>query len=262
MQPGDQLSEQQTSEPPATEQHTSGPTATAQPAAVPIDPLAYLIASAPAPDAAPAGDLVLVGPGHGIADLGALDPVSAGSRTPIEPLVLVLAIVVAPLGLILGIVASVLSHRRVGYVSTLARSSVIVAAIMCVVLAGGAVAYSYHARSQAHEAALRASSTTMCAQLAAKPGVLTDPAFGWPALTSTIQGYVTDVDSYQKWWAQLAKVAPKQIRSQPAAIASAAEANASRMAVSRVVEHDQDYADIQKVASVSTLPTWVGTYCK
>ncbi len=237
-----------------------GEQATDQHADAPIDPLAFLIASAPAPESAPVGTLVPVG--HGIVDLQVSAPESARSRSPLEPIALVLAIIAAPLGLVAGIAAVILSRRRVGYVSTLARASVIVAVIMCLVLAGGGVAYSVYARSQAHEAALRASSSAMCAQLATKPGILSDPAFGWPALASTIPAYVADVDTYQKWWAQLAKVAPKQIRSQPAAIEKVAAANASRMSISRLVQHDQDYADTEKVASASTLPNWVTTYCK
>jgi hypothetical protein len=225
-----------------------------------IDPLAFLLASVPASEPV-AGDSVSAGPSDGIAGLHIEAPAAVTSRSPLEPLAVVLAVVVAPLGLIAGIVASVLSRRRVGYVSGLARAAVIVAAIMCVVLAGGGVVYSFYAGSQAHEAALRASSTVMCAELATKPGILSDPAFGWPALSSTIPAYVSDVAAYQTWWARLTKVAPKQIRSQPAAIEKVAAANANRMAISRVVAHDQDYADIQKVASVSTLPQWVATYC-
>lgn len=231
-----------------------------------IDPLAFLLASTPAPEPSDGvtldgASLVPVNPQHGILDLDVHAPTSERSRSPLEPIALVLAVLVAPLGLIAGIVASVLSHRRVGYVTGLARGSVIVAAVMCVVLAGGGVAYSFYARSQAHEAALRAGSAAMCAELATKPGILADPAFGWPSLTSTIPAYVADVTAYEKWWSHLAAVAPKQIRSQVVAVDTVAKANANRMAVSRVVNHDEDYADLQKIASASTLPAWVTTYC-
>jgi hypothetical protein len=201
-------------------------------------------------------------PSHGILTLGVQVPEPEPTRSPLDWIALVLAIVVAPLGLVAGIVASVLSVRRHGYVSGLARSAIVVSVVLCLALTGGGVAYSFYAKGQAHEAALRASSAPMCKLIAEKPRILSDAAFGWPALGTTIPAYVDAVTAYEKWWTSLAKVAPKPVASQVVAIEKAAQDASSRIAVSKVIDHDQDYADLQKVASASTLPKWVGTYCE
>jgi hypothetical protein len=233
----------------------------ASPAAT--DPLAFLLfaESSSSEGALDNGTVDRGAVDRSILDLGIELPQIERPRPLLDGVALALAIVVAPLGLIAGIVASVVSSRRLGYVSALAKASVVVAIVMCFLLACGGVASAFYASDRAHEAALTASSKQMCALIAAKPGVLQDTAFGWPSLTSTIPAYVSAVASYEKWWAHLASVAPKPIRSQVAAVSTAAAANASRLRVSRVVDQQQDYADIQRVAASSTLPKWVSTYC-
>lgn len=188
-------------------------------------------------------------------------PEAQPTRPLIDGVALVLAIVIAPLGLIVGVIAAVLGIRRQAYVSGLARAAIVISIVMSVILAGGGVAYSFVARAQAHEAALRSSSSALCATVAASPGRLADPAFGWPALTSTIPDYVRDVEAYAAWWTKLAAIAPAPVRAQVTALSKVATASSTRMSLSKVVEHDQDYADMQKAAAVSTLPTWVNTYC-
>jgi hypothetical protein len=188
-------------------------------------------------------------------------PSPVHSRSPLGGIALALAILVAPLGLIVGIVAAALSARSLGYVSGLAKSAIVVSIVFCLTLAGGGVAYSFSANHRAHQDALRTSSAPMCKLIAEKPGVLADAAFGWPPLGVTIPAYVTAVASYTTWWANLAKVAPKQIRPQVEAIEKAAQAASTRMALSKVVDHDQDSADLQKVAAASTLPQWAKSYC-
>jgi hypothetical protein len=210
----------------------------------------------PAPPVRPASAGIL---GLGLA--GSV-PVVVPRRSLLDGISLGLAIVAGPVGLIVGIVAAILSRRRLGYVSGIARAAIAVSIVMSVILAGGGVAYSFVARAQAHEDALRASSAGLCAMIAAAPGRLADPGFGWPAFTTTIPDYIRDVDVYAAWWSKLAVIAPAPMRGQVSALARVATASSDRMATSKVIEHDQDYADMQKAAAVSTLPVWVGTYCR
>ena len=198
---------------------------------------------------------------QGILNLGIQVPAAVSRRSPLDGIALALALLVAPLGLLLGIVAAALGVRRLGYASGLAKAAIVVALVLSLVLAGGGVAYSFVARSQAYEAALRTESQPMCRLISAEPGVLADPAFGWPALDSTIPAYADAVARYAKWWQQLSAAAPAAVKKQVQALATVAARSQERMAVSKVVERDQDYADLQKAAAASTLPAWVKTYC-
>lgn len=193
--------------------------------------------------------------------LVAPEPVIPGTKSVLDRVALGLAVVVAPLGLVAGVVAAVLSARRHGYVSGLARAAIVVSLALSVVLAAGGVAYSFAARAQAHERALQVNSIPLCAMVAAAPTRMTDPAFGWPAITTTIAAYEQEVAAYSTWWTKLASVAPAPVHSQVVALATVARASNSRMMLSKVIEHDLDYADMQKAAAISTLPTWVKTYC-
>lgn len=188
-------------------------------------------------------------------------PAAAKPRsTGLEWAALVLAIVAAPLGLILGTVASVRSSSVRGYVSNLARASVVLGVVFSLLGAGGIVAGLLVSTHAANEAAIRASSEKMCAQLDERPGILDDPAFGWPALAG-IPAYKADVAAYVEWWAGLETIAPKGAKADVAAIADAAESAATRMSISRVVDHSRDYADLQTAASTSLLSEYVAEYC-
>jgi hypothetical protein len=194
----------------------------------------------------------------------ALGLVAAPPRTrsaPVDWISLVLAIVIAPIGLLVGIAAAILDHRRVGYTTTLAKSAIIVSIVISLVGGAGGVALGYFAGVQAHESALRSSSAPMCTMIAARAGVLSDPAFGWPALDSTIPAYVDSVAAYEAWWSHLASVAPSGVAPQARAVATAAHGVSARIAASKVIDHDRDYSELRSVASSSTLPKWVATYC-
>ena len=188
-------------------------------------------------------------------------PAPPARRTPLEAVALALAIVVAPVGLLVSIIAAAVCSRRLGYVNGLARAGLAVSIVLTLVWVGGAAAWGYYAAGQAHEASLRASTQPMCRVLAQKPGVLADPAFGWPAVTSTIPVYETAAADYTAWWSTVAAAAPAQERAQAAAVVSAAKAAVARMTASQVVDHDADYADLRAVATGSSLPAWAAEYC-
>ena len=188
-------------------------------------------------------------------------PATQRAHSPLDVVALVLAIVMAPIGFIAGIVAAILSARRRGYVNGLAKAAIVVSLILSVIGAAGGVVGGIALQRQAHEDALRAGSGAMCILLAEKPGVLTDAAFGWPAVDSTIPAYVTAVSGYETWWTTVAAAAPPQMRPQVEKVVTSAHAASERMAASRVVDHDRDYADMSAVAVSSTLPAWATRYC-
>jgi len=192
---------------------------------------------------------------------GLIAPPPQRAHSALDVVAPVLAILVAPLGFLTAIVAAVLSSRRRGYVNGMAKGAVVVSLILSLIGAAGGVAAGIALQRQAHEDALRASSAAMCTILAQKPGVLTDAAFGWPAVDSTIPAYVTAVSDYEAWWTTVAAAAPKQMKAQAQNVLTAAHGAAERIRASRVVDHDRDYSELRAVATASTLPAWVTTYC-
>ena len=193
--------------------------------------------------------------------LGLVAPAPQRAHSALDVVALILAIVLAPIGFIAGIVAAVLSARRRGYVTGLAKAAIVVSLILSVIGAAGGVVGGIALQRQAHEDSLRAGSSAMCTLLAEKPGVLTDAAFGWPAVDSTIPAYVTAVSAYETWWTAVAKAAPAQMRAQVEKVVASAHTAGERMAASRVVDHERDYADMRTVAASSTLPAWTTRYC-
>ena len=187
-------------------------------------------------------------------------PIPPRERTPLDVVALVCAILVAPVGLLLSIVAAALSSRRLGYVNGLARAALALSIVFTILAGGGAVAWGYYAAGQAHEAALRSSTQPMCRVLAERPGVLADPAFSWPAV-STIAAYQSSTADYVAWWSKLAAASPAPERAQANAVVAAAKGAVARMAASQVIDHDADYADLQAVARGSSLPAWAAKYC-
>jgi hypothetical protein len=226
------------------------------------------------PDEKPAGtaplsvfDLMLSGevppapvdaPAHGFSVAG--PAVEASRATVLEWLAIVLAIVVAPVGLVLAIIAVVRSSSARGYVSSMARASVVLGVVFSLIGAGGAVALTLVGAHAGSEAAIRASSDDLCAGLEERPGILDDAAFGWPALGG-IPEYKAEVAAYVQWWQALEAAAPSQAKADVAAIVAAAESAANRMSVSRVVDHGRDRAEMEVAASASLLPGFVAEYC-
>ena len=192
---------------------------------------------------------------------GLVAPPAQRGHAVLDVVALVLAILVAPLGFIAGVVAAILSFRRRGYVNGMAKAAIVVSLILSIIGAAGGVLVGIALQRQAHEDALRSSSAAMCTVLAQRPGVLTDAAFGWPAVDSSIPAYVTAVSDYETWWTSVAASAPKQVKAQAQNVVATAHAAAERMTASRVVDHDRDYGELRSIATASTLPAWAATYC-
>ncbi len=90
-------------------------------------------------------------------------------------------------------------HRSCACHHRCSKAAIVVGVLMSLVLAGGGVANSYSENGQGNGAAPRGGSQPMCRLIAAKPRVLADPAFDWPALNSSIPAYVDAVAAYSTW---------------------------------------------------------------
>ena len=110
------------------------------------------------------------------------DEPDIGRSTTAEKVGLVLAFLVAPIGLIAGIVAAVRSAQRRGWVVGIVRASIAIAAVLSVALGiGGYYEYTQIKLQQAHDQ-ISAASAQFCSTIKANPGMKELPTFGWPGV--------------------------------------------------------------------------------
>lgn len=173
----------------------------------------------------------------------------------------VLAFLVAPLGILVAIAALVVSSRRNGWTSGIAKAAIAIGVVLTVVLAGGYALLSNVQQKQASRDAVVASSQPFCHALSATPGVLQSPTYGWPAVQDTIADSITAMQQYEDTWTGLARIAPAGIRSGAAGIAKAARLVIANVTSSRVLDDSANVSQVQQAVSASGVSTWVSSYC-
>jgi hypothetical protein len=197
--------------------------------------------------------------GGGPAD--APDETGLARSTLSERIGLILAIVVAPIGLILGIVSAIGSVRRRGWVIGMVRATVAVGAVLTVVLAvGGYFAYTQY-EQQVHHDEVAAESAAFCATLKSDPSMYQAPTFGWPAVASSIPDSITAMQAFEDRWTKLTKVSPAGIKADVAKEAASAKDIISSVTVSRTIDDASNVALMTSVASSSGIPAWHAEYC-
>ncbi len=184
------------------------------------------------------------------------------SNGPLDWTSFVLALIAPPLGLIAGIVSLLLSARRSGYTSSIAKAAVAIGSVLSLVLAVGVVV-ELHLRSQqaAHDAIV-ASSAAYCAEIKRSPGILHSPTFGWPAPAGTIPESITAMQTYESEWTRLAKIAPSGIRAGTLSVASAAGSIIKSVESTQVLDDAANVTQLQQAAAGSGVTEWVSEYCK
>lgn len=245
---------------PAPSAGVSAPPATAAAAPpradAPLDFAAVL--ATPVADGTPSGPASALWFGTGAPDV---DEVDLERSTVGEKLVLILAIVLAPLGLIAGLIAAGTSVRRRGWVVGVVRASIAVGAVMTVVLGvGGYLGYTVWQQQVQHASVARASAA-FCATLKADPTMLQSPTFGWPAVAGSIPDSLAAMQAYEDRWAALAKKSPAGIRPEVSKIADAAKQIIAQVTVARTVNDAANVQVMTSVASASKVPTWHAEYC-
>ena len=189
------------------------------------------------------------------------DEPDLGRSTWGERIGLVLAILIAPIGLIVGIVAAVRSAGRRGWVVGIVRASIAIAAVLTVVLAiGGYYEYTQFKQQQAHDQ-VAASSAAFCAALKADPSMDQLPTFGWPAVAASIPDSLKAMQAYEDRWTKLAKVSPSGIKPGVTRVAAAAKKIIDSVTVARTVDDASNVAVMSSVASSSGVPAWHSEYC-
>ncbi len=189
------------------------------------------------------------------------DGAELARSTVAERIGLILAILIAPLGLILGIVSAVGSASRRGWVVGIVKATIAIGAVLTVVLAiGGTFAYNLYQQQQRHDA-IAAESAAFCATLAADPGMYQAPTFGWPAVASSIPDTLAAMQAFEDRWVELEKVSPAGIKAEVAKVAAAAKQIIDSVTVARTVDAASNIAVMKPVASASGVPAWHSEYC-
>lgn len=150
-------------------------------------------------------------------------------------------------------------RRRPGPDRTVLITVGIVAALALVVVAGaGAVVWSLVQQS---EAAVAADSAEFCADLAATPGVLAQPGFGWPTEAADLPATVEAMTAYKERWDRLATIGPPTIRADLAAVASAAGTVVATVESTQSINRAGNLATIEAVTTQTAIAAWAAKYC-
>lgn len=181
---------------------------------------------------------------------------------PLDWTALVVAVLLPPIGFVVGIVAILLSRHRVGWSSGVARAATLVAVALSLVLAAGAVVVNDIAQDAAAEAALVESSADFCAALDASPGTLQSDTFGWPAPGNTIPASIEAMRQYETLWATIAAAAPAGVKAGSDDVLARARSIIASVELSRTVDDDTNRALMRAAASRSGVLPWSAAYCR
>lgn len=111
------------------------------------------------------------------------------------------------------------------------------------------------------ESQVRADSAAFCADLATTPGVLETPAYGWPTEAATLEEFVAAMRAYSERWTALGVTGPPTIRTDLAAIGTAAGRIADSVESTRTNDRNGNLAKMQSVTSQTKVKSWAAKYC-
>ncbi|MEO7722562.1 MAG: hypothetical protein ABIS08_11690 [Pseudolysinimonas sp.] len=189
------------------------------------------------------------------------DESDLGRSTAAERIGLALAVLVAPIGLIVGIVAAVRSAHRRGWVVGIVRASIGIAAVLTVVIAiGGYFEYTQIKKQQEHDQTV-AASAAFCAALKADPSLYQPPTFGWPAVAATIPDSLKAMQAYEDRWTKIAQVSPAGIKADATKVAVAAKKIIDSVTTSRTIDDASNVSAMSSIVAASGIPAWHSEYC-
>ncbi len=250
-----------TAEPVAPAPPVYEPEAAYVPAAAPApasgDGYSQTFASTPPPDDDPNAGTQFFGGGTGNYE----EPPDLDRTTVAEKVAFILAFLVPPAGLIASIVAAMQSARRRGWVHGFVRAAIAISLVTTVVAGiGGAMAYKAIEDEQKH-AALEAASAQFCATIDEQPQMIEPPTFGFPGPGASIPETVESIQAYIDRFDGLASVSPSAIRPDATRIADVARDILAKIEETRLVDNEQNIANMSVVAESTRLPAWHAEYC-
>jgi hypothetical protein len=184
------------------------------------------------------------------------------ARTTVgEWIVLLLAIIAPPIGVIAAIVGAIGSLRRRGWVVGVLKVALPVGIVLSVVLAvTGYFGYKQFQAQQLLDQTASASAA-FCSTIKADPTMIALPDFGWPAPAASIPDSITAMQAYADSWKKLAAVSPPGIAADVTTVASTAQQLTDAVDVSRTVNDASNVSTMTSVASASSVPAWFTKYC-
>ena len=181
--------------------------------------------------------------------------------TTLEWIGLGLAVLVPPVGLALSVIAGFLSRARRGWTTWVVRTATVVGVILTIALVIGAVVLNAITRSENAEAAIVTASTPWCESLEETPGVLQQPAYGWPVERTSIPETLEAMKAYQLRWKELAEIAPVGIRTETRSVAFAAHSLVTAVESTQFIDRTGNLTQMSAVTNAANLQRWVDRYC-
>jgi len=181
--------------------------------------------------------------------------------TPLEWIALALAILVPPLGLVLGIIAGFVSRAKSGWTTWVVRTATVLGVILTLAVIVGGVVLDAIGRAEAAEAKIVSDSAPYCASLETTPGILDQQAYGWPVEPVSIEETVVAMKAYQLRWKELADIAPAGIASDTRSIAFAAQNLVTAVESTKFIDRPGNLAQMKAVTAAAGIPAWVARYC-
>ncbi|QEE61625.1 hypothetical protein FVA74_08580 [Salinibacterium sp. dk2585] len=190
----------------------------------------------------------------------------------LDRVALAAAILLPPVGFVLGLVASARGRAYRGWTSAMARASLWIAVGMTFVfIVAGVLLWSEHRKqldaeesaqaAAAAHAALVEESAAFCGALTGSPVLATDAAdFGWPAADDTA-GYVPGISAYAATWQGLVPLAPAIIAEQVTSASAQIDQIVARAASFPDTNRAGDLLDLQAVPEIASVQAHVAEYC-
>lgn len=132
---------------------------------------------------------------------------------------------------------------------------------LAAVLVLGGAGFAAWSMVQSSEDQVRADSAAFCANINSTPGVLDEPAFGWPTAVTDLPTTLKDMREYHKRWKEIAATAPPTIKADVAAVAKASNLIATNVGQTKTIDRATSLAQMQAVTSKTDIRAWYDKYC-
>ncbi|TQL48329.1 hypothetical protein FB562_1423 [Homoserinimonas aerilata] len=192
----------------------------------------------------------------------------------LDTVALVAAVLLPPIGVVLGFVASARGRIYRGWASGIARAAIAVGVVMTLVFAvAGAFLWAEEQKraderaaaaevAAAHDSVVQASAE-FCAGLAGYPSIFAegDPDFGWPSLEDP-NGYLPAIANYSAVWQGLVPVAPEGISAQVQSFSTRVDGIVGLAQSLQTANRSGDVLGVHSSDDITSIAAYVGDYCE
>jgi hypothetical protein len=194
-------------------------------------------------------------------DFPARPPRVVPRTSALEWIGLAFAVIAPPVGLLVTVVARIITRHRHHWTTTVAKAATVISVLLTVLLGVGAAVHFAVANRDAAAAQVVAEAQPLCDGLAATPGVLELEAYGWPTEVAPLAVTLDAMKVYQAKWQQLADLAPASTKAGTSAVAEQAAMLVTAVETTRAIDRAGNLAAMRAVTDASGLPQFAATYC-